>query len=65
MSHPTHQALYITTCPQCADEYRAPETDEEPWTPPVDTQPGWPAAWALLAVGIVALVVFAAAWSRS
>ena len=35
------------------------EDDEEP----VDTQPGWPAAWALLAVGIVALVVFA--WSRS
>ena len=36
------------------------EEDEEP-----DAQPGWPAAWALLAVGIVALVVFAAAWSRS
>lgn len=72
MTHATHAALYITTCPQCADEYRAPETDEEPWTPPtrrfetgpVD-EPGWPAAWAVLAVGIVALVVFAAAWGRS
>ena len=36
------------------------EDDEEP-----DDGPGWPAAWAVLAIGIVALVVFAAAWSRS
>jgi hypothetical protein len=50
------------------DPLRAPETDEEPWialviSEPEDDGPGWPAAWALLAVGIVALVVFA--WSRS
>ena len=35
------------------------EDDEAPTEP----QPSWRAAWALLAVGIVALVVFA--WSRS
>ena len=43
------------------DPLRPPETD----TDPAPKQPGWPAAWAVLAIGIVALVVFAAAWSRS
>lgn len=40
------------------------EEDEEPFDN-LEDGPGWPAAWALLAIGIVALVVFAAAWSRS
>lgn len=60
--HNTHAALFITTCPSCAAEYRdplrPPDTDEEPWSPPVEVAARPRQRWALiLAVAGVAAIV--------
>ena len=57
--HATHDSPYDDACPDCTGYKVTVTVDHE------EREPGWPAGWAVLAIGIVALVVFAAAWSRS
>jgi hypothetical protein len=67
MTHAKHAALYITACPSCSEEYlaarvdpmRPPDTDEEPWSPPVEVAARPRQRWALIlaVAGVAAMVL--------